>query len=61
MINISTDINLLIKLLLKINIFDIKPGKRADRIEFKDFYTWKSIAINSKVSLKQYMSCVHGK
>lgn len=42
-----TDINFFLKLLLKINIFDIQSSKRADRIKFKDFYLGRSIAINN--------------
>lgn len=50
--NITANVNFFIKLLLKINIFNIQLGRRADKTKFKDFYPWRSIAINSEASFK---------
>lgn len=50
-VDIIVDIDLLIKLLFEIKIFDTQFGKGADGTEFKDLYTQEFIAINNTALL----------
>lgn len=55
------DVNFLVKLLLEIHIFDMQPVRAVDGTEFKDLYTWDSIAINSDAALWRYLSHARGR
>ncbi|MCJ1345659.1 hypothetical protein MMC31_003867 [Peltigera leucophlebia] len=60
-VDTTVDVDFLVKLLLEINIFDMQPGRGADRTEFKDLYTQGSIAINSDAPLQKYFSRARGR
>lgn len=57
-VDTTADVDLFVKLLLEIKIFDTQLSKNVNGTEFKDLYTQGSIAINSGALLQQYLKHV---
>lgn len=57
-VDTTPDVDLFVKLLLEIKIFDTQLSQNANRTKFKDLYIQGSITINSGVLLRQYLKYV---